>query len=47
MPPRTGTRLTEIYLVARGTSTLCVEQATPVLAAGDMIVIEPGKAPPS
>lgn len=36
--------LTEIYLVARGTADLRVEQETVRLEAGDVIVVEPGEA---
>jgi quercetin dioxygenase-like cupin family protein len=35
---------TEIYLVARGTSKLRVEEETISLQAGDVVVIEPGEA---
>ncbi|MFL5734387.1 MAG: AraC family ligand binding domain-containing protein [Chloroflexia bacterium] len=42
--PHEHTRLTEIYLVARGTSTMRVEQETLELQAGDVIIIEPGEA---
>lgn len=35
---------TEIYLVARGSAILRVEQQNITLAAGDMVVIEPGEA---
>ncbi len=42
--PHVHHRITEIYLVARGTSEMRVEQETVTLEAGDMIVIEPGEA---
>lgn len=42
--PHAHERVTEIYLVARGTSELRVEQETIALEAGDMIVVEPGEA---
>jgi quercetin dioxygenase-like cupin family protein len=42
--PHVHSQITEIYLVARGTSQLRVEQQTLTLAAGDVIVIEPGEA---
>lgn len=38
------TRITEIYLVARGTSVIRVEEESITLAAGDMIIVEPGEA---
>ena len=41
--PHVHQRITEIYLVARGTSEMRVEQETVTLEAGDMIVIEPGE----
>lgn len=34
----------EIYLVARGTSTIRVEQNTVDLKAGDVLVVDPGEA---
>ena len=37
-------QITEIYLIARGTSQLRVEQETLTLIAGDVIAIEPGEA---
>jgi len=37
-------RTTGVYLVARGTSEIRVEQESVCLGAGDMIVIEPGEA---
>ena len=42
--PHLHTQITEIYLVARGTSVMRVEQETIQLSAGDMIVLEPGEA---
>jgi quercetin dioxygenase-like cupin family protein len=42
--PHRHTRITEIYLVARGASTIRVEQQTIQLNAGDMLVLEPGEA---
>lgn len=42
--PHVHTQISEIYLVARGTSLLRVEQETVALSAGDMIVVEPGEA---
>ncbi|MBZ0301813.1 MAG: AraC family ligand binding domain-containing protein [Anaerolineae bacterium] len=35
---------TEIYLVARGSAQIRVEQASFDLSAGDIVVIEPGEA---
>lgn len=37
-------RMSEVYLVARGESTAVVAGATLHLAAGDMLVVEPGEA---
>ena len=42
--PHVHSRITEIYLVARGTSEIRVEQETITLEAGDMTVVEPGEA---
>ncbi|MGD8996566.1 MAG: cupin domain-containing protein [Anaerolineae bacterium] len=42
--PHLHLHLTEIYMVARGTSKLKVEQETVCLEAGDVIVVEPGEA---
>ena len=42
--PHVHTRLAEVYLVARGTSVMRVEQETVELSSGDVIVIEPGEA---
>ena len=36
--------MTEIYLVASGTATARIEQETVELAAGDMLIVEPGEA---
>jgi len=42
--PHVHRKMTEIYLVARGTSVLQVGQETVHLAAGDVAIIEPGEA---
>lgn len=42
--PHLHTQTTEIYLVARGTSSIRVEQETIMLSAGDIIIVEPGEA---
>jgi mannose-6-phosphate isomerase-like protein (cupin superfamily) len=42
--PHAHQRITEIYLVARGTSEMRVEQEAVTLEAGDVIVVEPGEA---
>ncbi len=42
--PHFHKRTAEIYLVARGTAEVRVEQMTATLKAGDLIVIEPGEA---
>jgi mannose-6-phosphate isomerase-like protein (cupin superfamily) len=42
--PHVHSRITEIYLVARGTSRIRVERETVTLRAGDVIVVEPGEA---
>jgi mannose-6-phosphate isomerase-like protein (cupin superfamily) len=42
--PHLHTRITEIYMIARGTAIMRVEQKTIHLSAGDIIVIEPGEA---
>jgi mannose-6-phosphate isomerase-like protein (cupin superfamily) len=42
--PHLHTRITEIYLVARGTSSLRVEAETIDLGAGDVLIVEPGEA---
>jgi mannose-6-phosphate isomerase-like protein (cupin superfamily) len=41
--PHVHTRITEIYLVARGTSELRVGDQTVTLTAGDVVVVEPGE----
>ena len=42
--PHVHTQITEIYLVARGTSQLRVGLETVTLHAGDLIIVEPGEA---
>jgi mannose-6-phosphate isomerase-like protein (cupin superfamily) len=42
--PHLHQHLTEVYLIARGTSFLRVEQQTVRLEAGDVAVVEPGEA---
>ena len=42
--PHVHSRITEIYLVARGVAEIRVAQQTIRLAAGDVIIIEPGEA---
>ena len=42
--PHMHAQITEIYIVARGTSQIRVEQETITLHAGDMIIVEPGEA---
>ena len=42
--PHVHDRITEIYLVARGTAEVRVEQETVRLEAGDAIVVGPGEA---
>ena len=42
--PHLHTEVNEIYLVARGTAEIRVEQETITLTPGDMIVLEPGEA---
>ncbi len=42
--PHRHTRITEIYLVGRGQSDLCVAGETLHLEAGDVVVVEPGEA---
>lgn len=42
--PHVHSRITEIYMVAQGTSEIRVEQETITLQAGDVIVVEPGEA---
>jgi mannose-6-phosphate isomerase-like protein (cupin superfamily) len=42
--PHVHSRITEVYMVAQGTSEIRVEQETIALRAGDVIVVEPGEA---
>jgi mannose-6-phosphate isomerase-like protein (cupin superfamily) len=42
--PHMHTAITEIYLIAQGTAQIRIEQVTVTLAAGDMLVLEPGEA---
>jgi mannose-6-phosphate isomerase-like protein (cupin superfamily) len=42
--PHLHQRITEIYLVARGSSIVRVEEETITLSAGDVLVVEPGEA---
>ncbi len=42
--PHAHSRITEIYLVARGTAEIRVEQQTLTLRPGDMLALEPGEA---
>lgn len=42
--PHLHERLTELYLVARGTATARVEGETIALVAGDLLIVEPGEA---
>ncbi len=42
--PHVHSQITEIYLVARGTAAIRIEQETVTLSAGDMLVVEPGEA---
>ncbi|MCB9420605.1 MAG: cupin domain-containing protein [Ardenticatenaceae bacterium] len=42
--PHLHTQINEIYLVARGTAVLRVEQQSITLHPGDMIWLEPGEA---
>lgn len=42
--PHVHSQITEIYLVARGTAEIRVEQQSITLSAGDMIVVDPGEA---
>ena len=42
--PHVHAQITEIYIVARGTSEIRVEQETITLQPGDMLVVEPGEA---
>ena len=42
--PHVHTRISEIYLVVRGTAEIRVENRTVKLSTGDVIVVEPGEA---
>jgi mannose-6-phosphate isomerase-like protein (cupin superfamily) len=42
--PHLHRRMTEVYLIARGTAEVRVEQETISVEAGDMLVVEPGEA---
>jgi mannose-6-phosphate isomerase-like protein (cupin superfamily) len=42
--PHVHSRITEIYLVARGRSAIRVEQETVELSEGDALIVEPGEA---
>ena len=42
--PHVHARVTEIYLIARGSSSVRVEQETIELTAGDALIIEAGEA---
>jgi quercetin dioxygenase-like cupin family protein len=42
--PHVHAQIIEVYVVARGTSEIRVEQETITLRAGDMIIVEPGEA---
>ena len=42
--PHVHSSVTEVYMVARGTSEMRVEQEKVALQAGDVIVVEPGEA---
>jgi quercetin dioxygenase-like cupin family protein len=42
--PHVHTEITEIYLVARGNSSIRVEHATIELREGDALILEPGEA---
>ena len=42
--PHLHTQISEIYLVARGTAHLRINQETFTLSSGDMILVEPGEA---
>jgi mannose-6-phosphate isomerase-like protein (cupin superfamily) len=41
--PHAHTRITEIYMVARGTAVMWVAGESITLGAGDMIIVEPGE----
>jgi mannose-6-phosphate isomerase-like protein (cupin superfamily) len=42
--PHVHSRITEIYLVARGSSAIRVDQETIQLSEGDALIVEPGEA---
>lgn len=42
--PHVHVRITEIYLIARGSSSIRVESETVELESGDILIIEPGEA---
>ncbi len=42
--PHVHNEITEIYLVARGTSVIRIEHESIHLSAGDMLAVEPGEA---
>jgi mannose-6-phosphate isomerase-like protein (cupin superfamily) len=42
--PHLHTRITEIYVVARGTSTVRIEGETIDLRAADVLIVDPGEA---
>ena len=42
--PHAHTTITEVYVIARGTSEIRIEQETITLRAGDLLVVEPGEA---
>jgi mannose-6-phosphate isomerase-like protein (cupin superfamily) len=42
--PHVHTKISEIYLVARGTAVIRIEQQSITLHPGDMLIVEPGEA---
>jgi len=42
--PHVHSQITEIYLVARGSSSIRVDHATVELSEGDALIVEPGEA---
>ena len=42
--PHLHTRLTEIYLIGRGSAQIRIEQRTVTLSAGDVLIVKPGEA---
>jgi mannose-6-phosphate isomerase-like protein (cupin superfamily) len=42
--PHVHARITEIYLVARGTAQIVVERETISLGPGDVLILQPGEA---